>query len=286
MDFKKAMASRTNTSKVIKRQVGIFYHPTFVKKNERQEILDYLKTIFPIWEYRYSEHNPPPPGDEQRKLLRPVYWLGNWQFACLNYYHPPKGILHRCVAAETYPDVFKKMLMAIEEITRQHFKKHEIPKNWELNTCLINYYGNAISPDGKKSDNARVGDHKDFEPGPVASISFGERAFFQFVLGNKNLSNNVVFEQWLEDSSLLIFGGEKYKDKTFHRVQRVENKSKEIFDLNTTEFETRRINFTFRFVPREHIYHYRDLPVEKKSDVEYYMREIALHSEHFKKALQ
>lgn len=272
--------------KEIVRKDGLFYHPSFVKKVERAEIIEWLKTLHPIWEMRYSQHNPPPEGDEQRQLLRPVYWLGNWQFACLNYYHPPKGINNRCVTAETYPPVLKKLVTTIEGITKTQFKKNDIPKEWKLNTCLINFYGSSIDPvSGKKNDTARVGDHKDFEPGPVASISFGERAFFQFVLGKKDLKNNILKEIWLDDCSLQIFGGELYKDKAFHRIQRVENKLKTFFELNVEHFETRRINFTFRYVPKEHIIDFNKLPREQQSDITPYVQQLALHSEHFRKAL-
>ena len=280
------MSLKKVRSKQITRIDGLFYHPTFIKKTEKEEILNYLKTIYPIWEWRYSAHNPPPEGDEQRRLLRPVYWLGNWQFACLNYYHPPKGIYNRCIIAEDYPPVIKTILKNIEILTKTHFKKADIPKNWELNTCLINYYGASIDEKGKKIDTARVGDHKDFELGPVASLSFGERAFFQFVLGKKTLKNNIAYEQWLDDCSLLIFGGEFYKEKTFHRVQRVENKFKTLFDLNTTQFETRRINFTFRYVPKEHIIPYSKLPETAKTDIFEYVTKLGEHSEHFKNILK
>ena len=277
---------KTKPKREIIRKDGLFYHPSFIKTHERAEIIEWLRVLNPIWEMRYSEHNPPPEGDEQRQLLRPVYWLGNWQFACLNYYHPPKGIHNRCVQGEAYPPVLKKILETVEGITKTQFKKSEIPKDWKLNTCLINFYGSSIDPlTGKKTDTARVGDHKDFELGPVASISLGERAFFQFVLGKKDSKNNVLFEQWLDDSSLQIFGGELYKDRAFHRVQRVENKLKTSFELNVTNFETRRINFTFRYVPKEHITQYHNLPKEQQSDVLSYMEELALNSEHFRKAL-
>lgn len=268
------------------REDGLFYHPSFVKREEKAEIIEWLKTLYPIWEMRYSEHNPPPEGDEQRMLKRPVYWLGNWQFACLNYYHPPKGIHNRCVRAEDYPRVLKKMLTVIEGITKTQFKRSDIPKEWTLNTCLINFYGSSIDPEtGKKTDQARVGDHKDFELGPVASVSFGERAFFQFVLGKKDLKNNIIKELWIDDSSLQIFAGELYKERAFHRVQRVENKLKTPFELNVEHFETRRINFTFRYVPKEHIIDYKDLPLEQKSDILPYMQKLAEHSAHFQEAL-
>lgn len=274
------------SKKVIIRKDGLFYHPTFIRKQEKEAILEWLATLHPIWEMRYSENNPPPEGDTQRKLLRPVYWLGNWQFACLNYYHPPKGVSNRCIHAEGYPPSLKKIIETIETITKMHFKRSEVPKGWKLNTCLINFYGTSIDEKGKKLDTARVGDHKDFELGPVASVSFGERAFFQFVMGKKDLKNNVLFEQWLEDSSLQIFAGDLYKEKAFHRVQRVENKLKAIFPLNVENFETRRINFTFRYVPAEHIIDYKDLPAPQKSDITSYMEKLAENSDHFKRALK
>ena len=95
----------------------------------------------------------------------------------------------------------------------------------------------------------------------------------------------MLFEQWLEDSSLQIFAGELYKDKAFHRVQRVENKLKSVFELNVENFETRRINFTFRYVPEEHITEFKNLPLELQSDITPYMEKLAEHSAHFKKAL-
>lgn len=267
------------------REEGLFYQPHFINKNERDSIILWLKTLYPLWEMRYSLNNPPPEGDTQRKLLRPVYWLGNWQFACLDYYHPPKGVHNRCVEAETYPLFLKIIVQRIEEITKSYFLKSSIPKNWKLNTCLINFYGSYVDENGKKIDTARVGEHKDFEEGPVASLSLGERAFFQFVFGKKKLKNNILFEQWLEDSSLQIFGGDFYKNKVFHRVQRVENKKKEIFNLNVKNFEARRINFTFRYVPSHFITPYKKLAPPQKNDVTPYIKELSINSEHFFKAL-
>jgi len=269
----------------IERSSGLFYVPNFVKKSERNLLIDYLESLHPIFEERFSLHHPPPEGDTHRSLLRPVFWLGNWQFACLNYYHPPKGIENRCIHAPPYPDFLNKMVLEIEKMTRHIFQSSDIPKNWTLNTCLINYYGND-SRSGKKIDCARVGDHKDFEPGPVASISFGERAFFQFILGNNKLKNNIVYEKWLEDSSLFIFAGKLYKEKCFHRVQRVENKQKIIFNTHTELYETRRINLTFRYVPKEHIKHFWELPIEDQSDTINYVSKLAVNHPYFAEILK
>lgn len=268
--------------------------PEFVKKSQKQEILNYLQTLFPIWEMRFSSSNPPPAGQENRRLLRPVYWLGNWQFACLNYYHPPKGIENRCVLAEEFPPVIAEIVYKIEQMVKDQFLPKDIPSRWHLNTCLINYYGSHFE-NGKWIDTARVGEHRDFEPGPVASVSLGERALFQFVSSeSKNSQSQVHLQQWLEDSSLQIFGGDRYKKHLFHRVQRVEKKGTDwnLFGIEDSEkqfhtsgFQTRRINFTFRYVPKEHIQPWQRLPDNLKTDTQPYVETLAEKSIFWKNSL-
>lgn len=264
---------------------GILYETQVLKTSERKALLQDLENLHPIWEERYSKHNPPPAGAAQRRLLRPVYWLGNWQFACLNYYHPPKGIENRCVRAEAYPESLEGYVRQIEEKVREHYTDRDLPRGWKLNTCLVNYYGSSLV-DGKWQDVARVGEHKDFEPGPVASLSFGERALFQFVASeSKATTSQVRLQMWLEDNSLQIFGGDLWKKKLFHRVQRVETKGSYHFGPKMPDYQTRRINLTFRYVPEEHIQPFHRLPQGLQQDVLPYMEELAMHSKHFKDAL-
>ncbi len=266
--------------------LGLVYQPLFLTRPQRLEVLQWLTTLKPLWEMRFSEHNPPPEGDKQRRLLRPVYWLGNWQFACLDYYHPPEGIHHRCVRAENYPKFLAEIVARIEFIAKKRFPKNFFPPEWKLNTCLINFYGSELI-DGKWVDNARVGEHKDFEPGPVGSLSLGDRAFFQFVEGKSTLGkSNEVLSMWLEDSSLQIFGGDRFKKHTFHRVQRVEDKRGEPLGPEIENFKTRRINFTFRYVPEEHILPWKAFPETLKSDTLPYMQQLAANSLFFKDSLK
>lgn len=258
---------------------NLIYQPQFISLKQKNEIVSYLNNLRPIWEMRFSESNPPPEGEPNRPLLRPVYWLGNWQFACLNYYHPPQGIHNRCVRAEGYPPALQSLVYEIEQMVHQKFSPKDIPERWHLNTCLINFYGTKTTG-GTTVDSARVGEHKDFEPGPVASVSFGEKALFQFVKSqSKSQKSEVVLQQWLEDRSLQIFGGDKFKKQLFHRVQRVEDKGVVFSDLQTTDFVTRRINFTFRYVPDEHIKDFKNLPEAAQRDVRPYVRELAEKSE-------
>lgn len=266
----------------------MIYEENYLNREQRKAFIDYLESLDPLWENRFSKHNPPPEGDQQRRLLRPVYWLGNWQFACLNYYHPPKGIDFRCVQAEPFPEFMQQIVYQIEEKVRNEFSPIDVPHKWHFNTCLINYYGSAYI-NGKKLDAARVGEHKDFEPGPVASISFGEKALFQFVESygrDRKAKSKIVLQQWLADSSLQVFGGDKFKKKLFHRVQRVEEKLNKPFNVKVSDFETRRINLTFRYVPDDHIQPFCKFPSHLQEDITEYMQKLAKKSAFFETQLK
>jgi hypothetical protein len=61
----------------------------------------------------------------------------------------------------------------------------------------------------------------------------------------------------------------------------VEEKGGLFENLNTGDFETRRINFTFRFVPDEHIKQYKSLPLNLKEDIQNYVKTLSSHSEYW-----
>jgi len=265
---------------------GHVYERDFLSPGARAELLQWLSSLHPIWEERFSASNPPPPGQKQRRLLRPVYWLGNWQFACLDYYRPPHGVRDRCVKAEPFPAVLAELVAQIDAMVKLELRPEEIPRGWHLNTCLVNLYGDRIE-DGRRVDAARVGEHKDFEPGPVASISLGERALIQFVRSQRpGERDEVVLQQWLDDGSLQIFGGARFKDHLFHRVQRVERKGGHRFPMHQTDFETRRINLTLRYVPDAHVVPFAQLSAPAAADVRGYMETLAQHAPFFARELQ
>ena len=264
---------------------GHHYNASFLSRADREEIVAWLRTLKPLWEQRYSTLRPPPEGQPQRQLLRPVYWLGNWQFACLDYYRPPKGLLDRCVRAEPFPPVLQRLVAKIETRARQMFRGEAMPEKWHLNTCLVNFYGDKLEG-GKWVDTARVGEHKDFEPGPVGSISIGERALIQFVTSTRPGERDaIVLEQWLDDGSLELFGGALWKDQTFHRVQRVDRRAGVNLPPQMPDFRTRRVNFTFRYVPDEHVIPFAKLGKQARDDVREYMRTLAQSSEFFRREL-
>ena len=273
--------------------LGLLHEQQYLKPNEYTKWINWLTSLYPIWESRYQstevqnqtlekiETAEQVTLLEQRQLLRPVYWMGNWQFACLGYFQLPNGTQNRCVAAEPFPDFVQNKINAIEEQIKNKFPPAFIPKKWKLNTLLINYYGSLIEND-KKIDQARLGEHKDHEPGPVASMSFGAKSLFQFVSSaHRQASSQVVFQQWLEDNSLLAFAGDKFKNRLFHRVQRVDRKSPIVLNCKIPQYETRRINLTFRYVPEEFYVDYENLPENLKVEIDPYINELAKHSSYF-----
>ena len=263
---------------------GFHYDAEFVSTHQRAEIVRWLATIRPLWEERFSAEAARAAGG-QRRLLRPVYWLGSWQFACCDYYRPPHGVQDRCVEAEPYPPVLAQLVARIEKIARGLYSGADLPPQWQLNTCLINLYGARIENE-RRIDSARLGEHRDFEPGPVASISLGERALFQFVQrGRRDAPTRVVAQQWLDDRSLLVFGGDAWKRRTLHRVLRVDRRGGHRFELCVPDFETRRVNFTFRYVPTEHVRPFAELSPGARDDVRRYVRKLAEGSAFFAREL-
>ncbi|HEV8244535.1 MAG TPA: alpha-ketoglutarate-dependent dioxygenase AlkB [Polyangiaceae bacterium] len=265
---------------------GHIYLPDYLNERDRAAIVEWLATLHPIWEYRYALNRAPPSGQPQRKLLRPVYWLGNWQFACLEYYRPPKGVHERCLAAEPFPPPLRRIARDMERRARASFPKEWLPHGFVFNTCLVNFYGSRLE-DGRAIDCARVGEHRDFEPGPVGSLSLGERALFQFVSSKRVGERDApILSQWLDDGSLQLFAGPLYKERVFHRVQRVDRKRKLEFPPAIDGFRTRRINLTFRFVPPEHIVPLEQLSPARREDILPYLKELALRSPFFARALE
>ncbi len=245
----------------------------------------WLATLHPLEEERYTARAVAA-GAVQRRLLRPVYWLGGWQFACLDYYRPPDGVVDRCVAAEPFPPVLAPLGARAERLARARIAAADVPRDWRLDTCLVNLYGDRLAGD-RAVDTARLGEHKDFEPGPVASISLGERALFEFVKpGKRDEPARVVERRWLEDGSLLVFAGDAWKRRVLHRVLRVERRREERFPIEVPGFETRRVNFTLRFVPVAHLVPFARLSVEARADVRGYVEALAQHSSFWRGALR
>ena len=94
-----------------------------------------------------------------------------------------------------------------------------------------------------------------------------------------------VRTEWLDDSSLQIFAGPRWKDDLLHRVQRVENKRDLDLPPKITGFRTRRVNFTFRYVPDDDVTPFPQLPAVARDDVREYVATLAQSSAFWQRQL-
>ena len=86
---------------------GFSYLPRFIHKEESLELIDYFAGLVPIWEQRHRGEDHGRSSGHGRRLTRPVYWLGAWQFACLGYYAEPDHRKGRCLRGERLPAVMR-----------------------------------------------------------------------------------------------------------------------------------------------------------------------------------
>lgn len=262
---------------------GLIYDPDFIDRKTRRELKAWLAEQHPLWENRHSPGRTAREGQKRRRLLRPVIWLGGWQFACLNYYRTGHE-RHRVIEAEPFPPVLDRLVKRIEDVARESFAPSDIPEGWRLNTCLINFYGLTLRDD-TWVDTARVGSHRDHEPGPVGSLSLGAPARFEFTTGRR-AGDETVLERELENGSMLLFGTPRYKKELYHRVESVGRQGGHRFGTEIEGFRLRRVNFTLRYVPPRFIHPYSDLPAPVRAKIAGYMETLAATSAFFAKTLR
>ena len=262
---------------------GAYYDPTFIGDEDRAELVSWLETLHPLWEERHPSRRRARDGQQERRLLRPVYWLGGWQFACLNYYNAPRYVEDRVVAAEPFPPVLARLAARMEAQARR--SSEAPPEGWCLNTCLINFYGEVFRR-GRWVDAARVGGHRDHEPGPVGSLSLGARARFQFTTAPKGpVDRDVIAEQWLTDGSMLLFSTPRLKKELYHRVPCVSAAAGWSFSVPLPDIRVRRVNLTFRHVPPTHIVPFHALGSQARDDIQHYVAKLAEHAPFWSEAL-
>lgn len=265
---------------------GFSYLPRFITEAEGAALLAYFGSLKPLWETRYAGAQAARDGGGTRRLTRPVYWLGAWQFACLGYYAPPLHVNGKCVRAEPLPPLMRGILERLKPWLARHAGEpleHETP-----NTCLINYYGSELTIDAKGRpqpvDTARLRMHRDTEPGPVVMFSLGQPANFEFVDGDRPDQPEVSL--WLKNRSVTLFSGPHYKDRLYHRVTRVRHGDEPKMPEVMNDFRLRRVSVSFRFVPEAHIKDLRDLDPAVQQQVRGYVEQLAVHSPHFAAQLE
>ncbi len=255
---------------------GFSYHPRFITVEESAELIDYFGSIRPIWEQRHQAGAHPRSGKHNRRLTRPVYWLGAWQFACLGYYAEPDHREDRCVTAEPFPPVMRRILKRLEPILREHDATRGMP-----NSCLINYYGREIK-DGPPRDYARLRMHRDGEPGPVVMFSIGQPGLLEFL--DPNRDSTIETSVWTRHRSVNVISGD-FKDRLYHRITEVRHGQEPRLTCRVSDFEARRISVSFRHVPPELIRDYSSLSLERQRAVRELVAQLAQGSEHFRRQL-
>jgi alkylated DNA repair dioxygenase AlkB len=264
---------------------GFSYLPGFITPAEGEALLRYFGSLKPLWESRYVGETSKRHGAGSRRLTRPVYWLGAWQFACLGYYSEPNHRVEKCLRAEPIPEVMQGVL---ERLTPQLAGHQDASEQGQRpNTCLINYYGSELTRDStgrmQPRDYARLRMHRDGEPGPVVMFSLGRPGLFEFVDGER--PNEPELSLWLQDRSVVIFSGPRFKDHLYHRVTRVLHGDSSAMPTVLEGFRLMRVSVSFRSVPKEHIKSLREFSALAQAQVRGYVEQLAESSPHFRAQL-
>ncbi len=260
---------------------GFTYAPHFMTAEEGAELISYFGALTPLWEQRYRD--PSKARGSNRRLTRPVYWLGAWQFACLGYYSEPEHVDHRCVEAEPFPEVIRTILSRLRPIlAREHAEPIDDRLGELPNTALVNYYGREVG-NGVPRDYARLRMHRDHEPGPVIMFNVGQPALVEFLEPDKD--PEVELAVWMRHRSVSIISGQRFKDELYHRVRQVRTGTIPAMHAQVDNFELRRVSVSFRHVPSEKIAAFGKLPAARKELIRDYMETLADGSEHFRKQL-
>jgi len=255
---------------------GFSYLPRAIAADEAEALIAYFGSLHPIWEQRHRDGDHARSAGHARRLTRPVYWLGAWQFACLGYYAEPDHRTDRCVTAEPFPPVMQGILERLEPMLRQRHPEPDMPTL--PNTCLINYYGREVG-EGQPRDYARLRMHRDGEPGPVVMFNIGQAGRLEFL--DPERSPEPELAVWTRHRSVTVLSGPTYKDRLYHRVVQVRTGEDPAMHCTLPGFELRRVSVSFRHVSPELISDAADLPSPRRAKVRDYVTELAEHSAHW-----
>ncbi len=258
---------------------GFTYRPHFMTADEGAQLIAYFASLSPLWEERYRDRDAA--RGASRRLTRPVYWLGAWQFACHGYYSEPLHVEHRCVEAEPFPEVIREILSRLEPLLEQSHPVMDARLDALPNTALINYYGRELG-DGPPRDYARLRMHRDHEPGPVIMFNIGQPALVEFL----EPDCDPELALWMRHRSISIISGEHFKDRLYHRVTQVRTGSIPQMECRVPNFDLRRVSVSFRHVPNDRIAPFGDFPAERQKLVRDYMETLAERSTHFREQLR
>ena len=264
------------------RRDGFSYLPQFISKDESSDLIHYFSSLTPLWEERYRDGGPSGSKRNARRLTRPVYWLGAWQFACLGYYSEPDHIEHRCVRAEPFPSVMNSILERLGPLLNDRHPVTDTRLSEVPNTCLINYYGRKTDRQ-VPVDVARLRMHRDHEPGPVIMFCLGQPGLLEFIDPDKPKHAQIHLSMWTRHRSVCILSGPTFKDRLYHQIKKVRTGAIPAMQSPLDDFELRRVSVSFRHVPPSVISHFAELPANKQAMIQDYMQTLGQSSPFFKR---
>jgi hypothetical protein len=258
------------------RHKGFSYLPRFFSAEEAKDLIQSFELLKPIWEERHGGRDHARDGAGSRRITRPVYWLGAWQFASLGYYAEPLHRQGRCLRGEALLPTMQQIL----ERLRPELASHDCAQISDPmpNTCLINYYGSKVG-EGPPVDQARLRMHRDGEPGPVIMFCTGQPGLLEFI--DPNLSDEAELALWTRHRSVVIISGDDFKDRLYHRLVRVKHGAEPEMSSPLPGFSLRRVSVSFRHVPETLIADLDGLPEESQKRVRPYVEELARSSPHY-----
>jgi len=261
---------------------GFTYEPQFITTAESEALIEYFGSRRPLWEQRHRDSENERNNAHHRRLTRPVYWLGAWQFACLGYYSEPDHREHRCMRGEEFPTVIQTILERIRTLLSSH-NCTDVTTEGLPNTCLINYYGREVGH-GVPVDYARLRMHRDHEPGPVIMFNIGQPGLLEFL--DPELSKEPEVSLWMRHRSISIMSGADFKDRLYHRISKVRTGDLPAMHCQVPSFELRRVSISFRYVPPGLIENFSEFPSEAQEQVRGYVQALAEGSEHYRDQLR
>ncbi len=259
---------------------GFTYLPRFMSAREGEALIRYFESLTPIWERRHADAAHSRDGARGRRITRPVYWLGAWQFACLGYYAEPDHREGRCLRGEPFPGSMQTVLERLRPALTEH-DTSEVDEPLP-NTCLINYYGAEIG-EGPPRDQARLRMHRDGEPGPVIMFCVGQPGLLEFVDPQRPQAPELSI--WTRHRSVVIFSGAEFKERLYHRITRVRFGAEPALRSPLDGFALRRVSVSFRHVPESLIRDFDGLPAAARSLIRPYVEQLATSSRHYAEQL-
>ena len=164
------------------------------------------------------------------------------------------------------------------------FPPNVVPRRWHLNTCLVNFYGDRDR--GRQGDRCRARRRASRLRARSGRVAVARRARAVSVRPPRRAAMRHRCARSGSRTTRCRSSAVRAGRTTCSTACSASTTSTKL-DLppKIDGFRTRRVNFTFRYVPDEHVTPFAQLPAAARDDVRDYVAELAQHSPFFAKAL-